>query len=684
MAEVKVTTVIDSGNSQKTLKDLRREVTEYRNQLVNLERNTEEYNSVLEQQAVVQQQLTNINIDLAQSNRSLSDTFSQASTTLVSGFTAVRGAAALLGGENEALTKTFVQLQAGMALIQSLSRINTRSINNLTVAFRTLGKTILANPIFALSALITVIVTKFGDLASELSFITDLFGELTKSIGGTNSIIDTATQILSGLATSIIRLVTGPLKSLIAAIRGDFRGALRELSNGFNILGNFDDGYTRKATDNSAKRAQAWIEEQRAMRLDSANATNFLIQQNEARLGSDYRYTTEGRELYQQYFNDLLQAYETDSDEYNNALIRKLNYERSYNDNLVRLSRERQDKANAEAKRLADIDKQLTDSYNKSLDRLSEARFKAANEAEKAATVEQERIEFIITEIENNNALIASYEAIINGEYSIERKTDAINNLNEVEQENIRLEQELRRENDNLIAQQKIINELSRERVELELEELKELTDARIEALTLELENEELTNARRIELLTELDEKRNESLKYEQDIAAAEKKLNQQKQKAEDDAYKYTVQILNNSAKILGENTAAGKAVAVAGATIDTYKSATSAYSALAGIPVVGPGLAAAAAAAAITSGIANVKSILSTNIPGVSDNVSSVSTPSIPSIPELTSPIQETHNNMTAFDEEIINQPSRVYVTESDISDTQRKVSVVENKSSF
>lgn len=55
---------------------------------------------------------------------------------------------------------------------------------------------------------------------------------------------------------------------------------------------------------------------------------------------------------------------------------------------------------------------------------------------------------------------------------------------------------------------------------------------------------------------------------------------------------------------------AVGKTAAIAQATIDTYKSAVSAYSAMAGIPVVGPALAVAAAAAAIAAGLNNVAQI--------------------------------------------------------------------------
>ncbi|MDP3113674.1 MAG: hypothetical protein Q8M98_02760, partial [Candidatus Cloacimonadaceae bacterium] len=58
------------------------------------------------------------------------------------------------------------------------------------------------------------------------------------------------------------------------------------------------------------------------------------------------------------------------------------------------------------------------------------------------------------------------------------------------------------------------------------------------------------------------------------------------------------------------------KTLSIAQAMMDTYSSATAAYKAMAGIPVVGPGLAVAAAAAAIGAGLANVAAINSTEPP--------------------------------------------------------------------
>ena len=137
---------------------------------------------------------------------------------------------------------------------------------------------------------------------------------------------------------------------------------------------------------------------------------------------------------------------------------------------------------------------------------------------------------------------------------------------------------------------------------------------------------------------------------------------------------------------ILGEESKAGKAFAVAQATIDTYKAANSAYAAMSGIKFIGPALGAVAAAAAVAAGIANVKKILE-----VPDDGKETSTPSAsqsivrPNISlSDTIPTQLTQNLMTDSELSELNKPTRVYVTETDISDTMNKVEVTENNASF
>jgi len=74
---------------------------------------------------------------------------------------------------------------------------------------------------------------------------------------------------------------------------------------------------------------------------------------------------------------------------------------------------------------------------------------------------------------------------------------------------------------------------------------------------------------------------------------------------------------LAKSSEILGKKGfMIWKQMSMAQAMVDTYASANAAYKAMAGIPVVGPGLAIAAAAAAVGAGLANVAAIMNTAPP--------------------------------------------------------------------
>jgi hypothetical protein len=99
--------------------------------------------------------------------------------------------------------------------------------------------------------------------------------------------------------------------------------------------------------------------------------------------------------------------------------------------------------------------------------------------------------------------------------------------------------------------------------------------------------------------------------------ADAVNKIEEEKAKAREQWMAAGANTLKQAATLLGESTDAGKAAAVAAATIETYQAAVSSYNSLSGIPIVGPALGAVAAGVAVASGIANVKKILSVKTPG-------------------------------------------------------------------
>lgn len=118
-----------------------------------------------------------------------------------------------------------------------------------------------------------------------------------------------------------------------------------------------------------------------------------------------------------------------------------------------------------------------------------------------------------------------------------------------------------------------------------------------------------------------------ERTKIEEENAEARKKIADLEVQSKQQSLQVLGSALTTAGNLLGESTAAGKAMAIAATTISTYQSAQQAYASqiIPGDPSsVARG--AVAAGVAVVSGLANVKKILSTKVPG--KNVSGGSTP--------------------------------------------------------
>lgn len=159
--------------------------------------------------------------------------------------------------------------------------------------------------------------------------------------------------------------------------------------------------------------------------------------------------------------------------------------------------------------------------------------------------------------------------------------------------------------------------------------------------------------------------------------ADAKKKLTDYEKQLEKQKFDAQVGLASQSLSIIGglvdQNSAAGKAIAVTQAIINTYQGASKA---IAQGGIFGP----VAAAATIAAGLINVKKIISTKIPSASGsgNVGGGSTPAI----DTTAPIGvqiPTMNTVTQLNQQSINQmgsaTGRAYVVESDITNSQEKI---------
>ncbi len=175
----------------------------------------------------------------------------------------------------------------------------------------------------------------------------------------------------------------------------------------------------------------------------------------------------------------------------------------------------------------------------------------------------------------------------------------------------------------------------------------------------------------------------------EKKATAAKKKLAEEEKKAKIMAAQATADTLASLSNLLGQETAAGKAAAVASATISAILSAQKAYESTIGIPFVGPVLAPINAGLALASGYKSIQNILAVQVPGQSGGGSAPSLGSAPSAgagapiaPRSAEPIPTSLDQRSL--NSISNVTTRAYVVESDITGSQKRIERIEKASRF
>lgn len=215
-------------------------------------------------------------------------------------------------------------------------------------------------------------------------------------------------------------------------------------------------------------------------------------------------------------------------------------------------------------------------------------------------------------------------------------------------------------------ATQASLSEANRERIAAENADLQAIKDDQL------LKDEERFAA--------IDELNKKGILSDKEAAEAKIKIAQEENAAKVALLEAYSSILNSAAEIAGRDTAAGKALAVASATISTYTAIAKNLAAFSGVPI--PGYAIAQAIATGVAGLAAVKNILAVKVP----NSGGVGGGSMPS---MNIPTTRPSSGFTTLGNETINTNSvgekmKVYVTESDITNSQTKVNSIKVKATI
>jgi hypothetical protein len=194
---------------------------------------------------------------------------------------------------------------------------------------------------------------------------------------------------------------------------------------------------------------------------------------------------------------------------------------------------------------------------------------------------------------------------------------------------------------------------------EIETERTKNLIQVRSDAgqKTLDLE---------IKLAEETAKKKAE---IDKQAFETKKKLDEAQKKQQEELYAAIGGALTSFSKLAGEQTMAGKALAIAATIMDTYMGATKALAAGAGTPV-----GYINAAAIVATGLANLRTITAVQVPNGGSAGATASTPMMPSGPSV-GIIQGQMSQTSQLQAELNSQmrrPTRAYVVGQNVTTQQ------------
>ena len=233
----------------------------------------------------------------------------------------------------QAATELYNQTTQKGTLLNKLFAVSFGTINDgMNKVTSGLGKTSKAAKLFNATLKANIFIA----IASAILYIVNNLDKLSNILGITNEDTKVFTDlwnkispVLMGVGRVIVENIINPFRTLIKVVsevlQGNWGKAFDELSKGIKRQFNNIEDYQKGYADEVQAQAERTTKKQK-IELDKQ-----LLHQkeyNEAKEGSDWKYTKDGIELYRKYFANKLSMYAKDSEEYRQALLEQLNFER--------------------------------------------------------------------------------------------------------------------------------------------------------------------------------------------------------------------------------------------------------------------------------------------------------------------------------------------------------------------
>ena len=640
--ETKIKIDIETSQTESSLKALREELKRVKDEMAGLEEGSDAFLQAAKKGGELQHQIQEINQSIRGASADFGDmlgNITHVGAGITGAFQAAKGAMELMGVESENVTKAIKDMQSIMAMTQGLD-----SIDQAIKSFKKLS-TIIGISSKSLSTFKKALIgTGLGALVVVLGSIISNWDEFTKSIGLSTKQLEKLGEVASGVFNVLKGSLQGITKAITKVVTGDFKGALESLKNGFNFKQLYAEGVEAKITQREkeelAKREEAHKKylEEREKELD------LLVSKTNATISNDTKRTKELIKIEQ----ERLKLYKQGTKEYYDQLI-KIN---ELKNKLNKTSSTGSATSITDNKELEQLEKDL-DNLRKS--QRTKLQIIEENAQEERDILNKSREQNLIDEETYQKMLLE-----IDKKYAQERNDYALSLLGNIKGGDVNSTDSFNEQLNSLSEQKQAELDLTKYYYEQGL-----LAKEDYESRTLEIEKTYAAQSQQIQ------QQRVDSII---NIAAAASNL----------LTGMLVDISEQQDQSNKEGFEKAKKLQIAAATIQML---TGIATAMAGAFTTKSGpwdiaLAAIQAASIASAGAFQIAKIKNTKFDSASTGASSASI-SGGALNTFVAPVQYTQDVQGGSIQEAIGN-TKVYVTESDISKTQNKVSVVEQENRY
>ena len=354
---------VNTGESTRTVKELRQELKDLKDQLLNTQKGTEEYATAMQKAANIQKELKD---QMQEVNNSAMDfgqkmgNATKAMTGISGAITAATGALSLFGVQNEEAQKKITATMTSLiGITQGLSKIDdgVKAFKRLTIAINASSKSMNGFKVALIS-------TGLGALVVVLGSIIAYWDEFTEAIGLSSEKLEHLGDIARGVFNVFTSSLKGIAQALGKMLKGDFKGAWDSLKDGFSIVKNFNEGVaasekkreeerTKKAKEEAAKRAKIAEDEYKKRIAATAKLAEYEREMALSKLrGKDAdKYSEATKIIQEQYFDRMFALYKEDSEEYKNLVLEKEQWLQDWENHFIDEAAREEAKKEAEDKK---------------------------------------------------------------------------------------------------------------------------------------------------------------------------------------------------------------------------------------------------------------------------------------------------------------------------------------------